>query len=901
MKKRILSILVVLCLAVALPVVAFAAEEPAQIEVATLESLQAALADNTNNLPIVIKETIVIPADDTVVMDLNGKTVVVPESTGNHQYALRNLGTLTLKDTKGNGSITARGIYNGADGTNTTAQMFVESGKYVGQDSNGGAAIFNYAVLTVTGGEFVGAACCINSRTGSVTTISGGTYSGNSSNYQIQNNGGAMTINNATVTAGFGAVGNYGGTTVINGGTFLPTGSAGKTCHVVYVAGGANVTINGGTYKMNYPANAVPDSGSAVASYYNGTLLITGGTFTSHFDNVSPIELSKGATVEGGTYKTHSGAVSTHPYVTAYMAEGCKFDAETGVIASAKAYAAEVGGTKYETLADAIAVGGEVKLLANIELTAPIVIEKGQEVVLNLGAYKISYTSTNMGEAMITNKGTLTINGAEGSEIYYNYVGANDASYGKGNYTIANYSKLTVNGGKIYGEKLSGHAKYPIDNNSTIGDAELIINGGHLYNYNTSAIRQFCNSTVYKNTVTINDGLVEGYCAIWVQNPGNKTVNSELTINGGEIKSTAKAYVNGTSKLEEVSSAIYYTIAANGGAWSEDSFVALNGGTFNENVYLVESAPEAITIGEKAIFNGYLEVPVTEPTLIVDENNTLVMTDTQENHINHRVTVYFLGDETVEDIYDEAALKAIDAEAKTYWGAAEINKVQLTKTGNYVLVLNYNNGVGTKKETVCVAASVVVPEQVLPTLDVKDNKVVVTEGDANVGNYRAVVYYLGNQTVTDITDEAALKAIDPSAKTYWGLKEIEKVHLLKSGNYVVHLQYNIGKGTKQTVATAATVEFSDLTLKVVDGKLVAADPENAYIHHRAVVYYLGDETVEDIYDEAALKAIDASAKTYWGLNAINKAKLTQSGNYVVLLQYNLEGSAKMTIAVSVNF
>ena len=286
--------------------------------------------------------------------------------------------------------------------------------------------------------------------------------------------------------------------------------------------------------------------------------------------------------------------------------------------------------------------------------------------------------------------------------------------------------------------------------------------------------------------------------------------------------------------------------------------------------------------------------------LTVTEDNMLQLADNDENHIYHRVTVYFLGDETVEDIYDEAALKAIDAAAKTYWGAAEINKVELKKSGNYVLVWNYNNGVQTKKETVCVEATVTVdaPEVVLPTLKVEDNKIVLTAGQEDIANYRAVVYYLGNQTVTDINNELVLKAIDPSAQTTWGFNAINKINLWKGGNYVIHLQYNIGKGAKQTIAVEFTVEFAELTLDVVNGNLVAADPENAYIYHRAVVYYVGDELVNpDNLDEVKDYAITTT--TYWGLDAINQAKLIKSGNYVVVLEYNLPISPKMTMSVAV--
>ena len=271
------------------------------------------------------------------------------------------------------------------------------------------------------------------------------------------------------------------------------------------------------------------------------------------------------------------------------------------------AWVAQVGEEKYATLQAAIddaQSGDEIDILAEIPLTGPVVVNSDDSIILDLNGYTVSYDSAVQGEAMITNKGTLTINDSSADktgEIYYDITDVTaDSSYGKGNYTIDNAGTLTVNGGKINIAKLSRHAKYPINNNSTTGDAVLVINGGHLYNYNTSAIRQFCNSTTYQNSVTINGGLIEGYSAIWMQNPGATTVNGTLTITDGEIKTTANAYVEGTATVAEVSSKIYFT--TEGGAWSNDSAVTITGGIFNENVDFAGEDP-AVSVSD-GIFNG---------------------------------------------------------------------------------------------------------------------------------------------------------------------------------------------------------------------------------------------------------------------------------------------------------
>ena len=368
------------------------------------------------------------------------------------------------------------------------------------------------------------------------------------------------------------------------------TAGANATCTTTQNCTVCGVVLNPA---LGHSYNAVVTAPTCTTEGYTTYTCHCGDTYIA--DEVAALGHNYSAVVTAPTfdsqgYTTHTCSKCNDSYVDSYV--------------EALVAVATANGVKYTTLTEALENGSEIVLLENIVLDAPIVIEG--TVTLDLNGCSLSYTSTVMGEAMITNKGNLTINDGIGTGVInYNYVGANDASYSKGNFTISNAGTLTVNGGKITIANLRSHAKYPIDNNSTTGDAILVINGGHLYNYNTSAIRMFCNSTTYKNSVTINGGLIEGYSAIWMQNPGKNTVNGDLTITGGEIRTTASAYVNGTAALKDVSSSIYTTIAANGGAWSTDSFVNISGGTFNENVNLDTNAPTVTITG--GTFNGYVE------------------------------------------------------------------------------------------------------------------------------------------------------------------------------------------------------------------------------------------------------------------------------------------------------
>ncbi len=343
-------------------------------------------------------------------------------------------------------------------------------------------------------------------------------------------------------------------------------------------------------------------SGANVLISASEAVTFTGNTITGGYANITSYTAADTAEVMA----TGNTLVGTDDVITVNPENITADDAFSKPVA-------KIASKYYETVSKAIKkakTGETVVLLTDVSLSDTIIIPAGKALTLDLAGKALKYDSTVMGEAMITNSGNLTINDSVGSgSIHYNYTGAADASYGKGNYTISNAGTLTVNGGKISIANIRSHAKYPIDNNSTTGDAILVINGGHLYNYNTSAIRQFCNSTTYKNSVTVNGGLVEGYCAIWIQNPGANTVNGSLSITGGEIRTTASAWVNGSAEIKDVSSAIYCTIAGTGGAWDTDSAVSITGGTINENVYLAEDAPEALTVDGNAVFNGYVELP----------------------------------------------------------------------------------------------------------------------------------------------------------------------------------------------------------------------------------------------------------------------------------------------------
>ena len=236
---------------------------------------------------------------------------------------------------------------------------------------------------------------------------------------------------------------------------------------------------------------------------------------------------------------------------------------------------ATADGDKYTTLAEALENGSEIVLLANIALDAPIVLNGSY--TLDLNGYTLSYESTVMGEAMITNNGTLVINdSAVNGVINYNYVGANDASYGKGNYTISNAGTLTVNGGKI------------------------TINGGNFVNNTATSNGAAIYASASGYDVIINGGVFEGNS---VDNNGGAIYATVAIINGGTFKgNTAK--VNG--------GAVYSTTTTvNGGIFENNtaSSTTYGGGAVyatQDGGYVLETDLRSLAAGEVQRWNMQL-------------------------------------------------------------------------------------------------------------------------------------------------------------------------------------------------------------------------------------------------------------------------------------------------------
>ena len=541
-------------------------EEPTVVEVDTLDELIAALASDSD-LPILVTKTIEIPAGETEELDLNGKQITAAFAEGsatNHLYVFTNRGTLTIKDTVGGGVINTRGIFN-------YGNLTLASGTINAIDANGGHGVRTYAngTFTMNGGTVAATyedgdpavsgnydATPITIDEGATVSITGGKIT-NASNYTPAiNNAGELVIENVEVKAVFEAVASYG-TLTIKGGSYEVTDPIGG--HAVWIAAGT-ANIEGGTF--------TPDTGKQATSYgvcaSDGTVSITGGIF--HANAYGKILY----TANDGEIKVSGGTFDVNP--KDFVVDGFKpvenADGTYGVQV-AKTYVAEVNGQGYETLAEAVAIGGEVKVLTDIALADPITVSK--DVTLDLNGKVISGVNNTGSGALIkvANSGKLTVKDSSAEQTGKITYAQGTSNVG---WTVYVEGELVLESGTI---ELTGSWSigYAVDvrpnawGSNYANPTVFTMNGGKLIS-SDGAVR--VASTSYDSWSNIsasfemNAGKIEAAGdGVFIQQSNAAYDTLSFTLNGGNIEAAkypVRVYGPAPTEAEDC-----MTIALNGG------------------------------------------------------------------------------------------------------------------------------------------------------------------------------------------------------------------------------------------------------------------------------------------------------------------------------------------------
>ena len=429
--------------------------------------------------------------------------------------------------------------------------------------------------------------------------------------------------------------------------------------------------------------------------------------------------------------------------------------------------AAVINGAQYLTLAEALAAaedGDTIVIQKDYALEAPVVVNK--KITLDLNGKTVSYTSTVAGESLLVNKGDLTIDGD--GKLVMTYEGTPDSSYGKGNYTITNGGKLTVESGIIENAtaKMS-HAFYTIDNNSAgFASAELIVNGGEVINNNNHAIRQFAGGP---NSVTINGGEVSGTRAVWMQAAGSDTKAApeiSLTVTGGTLSTINEptyqlavySYSYG-NKLDNVAitiegGTINGHIALCGGSSPNTSETfTMTAGQMNGGVYTY--ANEGVYEDRLNISGGTFSaegVEYTDPAALAehktfDENGNVV-----DKHIAKIGDIGYISfKDALEAVEDGQTITIADYEGTELKTEIEFDKdITFTITGyapNYELpVITFQNATVNIQD-----ATILIPEldaRKNATINVIDSTLYAAGGNSIVKSYyNGAINISGDSTV----------------------------------------------------------------------------------------------------------------------------------------------------------
>lgn len=372
MKRKLLSILLTLCLAFSLlPTAALADGEGtpalAEVSAAAGTALPAAVDGviTLENGTYVMSEdttaTIKVPNGKNATLDLNGKTLT--NKTGEHTIIVENGATLTIT---GNGIVDnvshgKAAIYNEGEVTlnGGTFERSAEKGAYspYGNGGNSWYTIANYGTMEINTG---------------VTVKNAGGYSS-----MIRNGGDVtadcnLTIKGGNFTGGVNTVKNDSfGVLTINGGNFSNTAQ-----YVIMNWNKAEITA--GTFQTLDTASAVLFT-SAYGGDANtiGKLSISGGEFKHASDNQEMIvdhydaSNSGTAAVTGGKFDADISKYISTDYVQSADGTVEKLG-ETNAVA-------KVGDTYYKTLADAVAAaqdGDTITLLKDAELTSTLNLAK---------------------------------------------------------------------------------------------------------------------------------------------------------------------------------------------------------------------------------------------------------------------------------------------------------------------------------------------------------------------------------------------------------------------------------------------------------------------------------------------------------------------------------------------
>lgn len=565
----------------------------------TLEA--AVAAAQSGDIVKLVKDTsenIIIPNGKTIVIDLNGKKLTNADS-----HTIVNNGNLTIQGSGTVDNVTHQkaalvnygtAVLNG--GTYTRSLENPENNKdnsggnsyYTILNDKGGNMTINAGVEVTNVGHFSSMICNggdANSSAMSKLTIHGGVFSG-----------GINTVKNDEL-----------GELTITDGSF----SNASQCVIM---NWHKANISGGTFETNEGAETVLFTAKYHDTRAIGKLTLTGGTYICKTDQALLCDRYNNNEKYLGTASIAGGTFSRQPeakYIAAgYEAKDNGNNTWTVGAAASAAFAAQVGGVMYTTLADALAAADEnaiVKLLEDV--TGQVAIPAGKKLTLDLNGKTITHSGT-----AIINNGTLIVkNGAVVSTGNCGIgVGSNSETTILSDVTVTAQESAVITskstGAKIF---IEGGTFTSTDNAVIAGNGSertgnpniIVINGGTFNGGITTAGYVACGIYApWKDQITVNGGTfhITGGAGI-VARAGQVSVNGGTFICIGNA--TGKV---GDSRVVVPCAALVFDSEANYPALTNESVILVKNGTFTveSGVAVAHAVKAAEDLNPRIVIEG---------------------------------------------------------------------------------------------------------------------------------------------------------------------------------------------------------------------------------------------------------------------------------------------------------
>ena len=536
MKKRFLSVFMVLCMMLTMVPSAFA-------EGADGDTLQNKIDQASENATITLDkaytESITIPEDKTITLDLNGQTLTNAEGT----HTITNKGTLTIvgTGTVDNVSHGKGAVYNDAGATCTILGGNYTRSQENGQsdsDSGGNSwyAIKNFGTMTI-GEEGAPNDAVKVSFTGKYSSLvangwQDGKTAGNTNKEPAHVQDAQLTIHSGTFTGGINTIKNddYGNLT-ITGGVF-------ENVAQYAVMNWNTASISGGAFHSEQWA--VVNCGNSNLSMDKGELTISGGSFSGTNGSVGRTTDAAAPQITGGTFSSDVSAFAGDGYVCVKQEDGMY--AVTGLTAD-NAVAA-IGETYYQSLAaaiDKVQAGETITLLRDVPNANGIAVPSEKSFTVDFNGHTYTLTGPGAGSSSTETNGFQLL---KDSTITFQNgtirIGQNANNIKR---IIRNYANLTLEDMQIYAEHQVGGEDYALSfNNGTI----VIKGNTSIYTTSDKAIAfDVCKFSSYPGvTVTFDEsytGTING--VILYDSTDAGTHRLEIKGNGhfGGVQATSSA------------------------------------------------------------------------------------------------------------------------------------------------------------------------------------------------------------------------------------------------------------------------------------------------------------------------------------------------------------------------